>query len=78
MTTIEKDFFKIITGYDYEELNADDVNVKISIDRAQACAREYEEGLRGTWIKSRRTLDEEGIVYEFPTFEDYLKTLKEQ
>jgi len=57
MDNIEKQFFKIITGYDYdpESPHMTLVNDKIipireeDIRIAQACARKYEEGLREAW-----------------------------
>jgi hypothetical protein len=85
MTSLEKSFFKIITGWDYGKLNPDDLHVKISVKMAKACASKCEEVAREAYMKSYD--DNVGDLPEKDNstlkvieynFEDYLKTLREQ
>lgn len=80
MTTIEKDFFKIITGMDYDETRHKWKENQLYFDEAkesaQSCARKFEEGIRDAYeqgYKNRHRIDNG----ENKTFTDYLKSIKE-
>jgi len=87
MTRTEKDFFKIITGYDYEDLTNPSnpyFGKQGVIQLAKDCAKKDEEGLRKAFDKGA---EHEYAIYFCSTdmdkinktsFTEYLKTIREQ
>jgi hypothetical protein len=73
MDNIEKDFFRIITNQDFDALRSTESWMS-EIERAQICARKYEEGLREAYEKAWFCPTGENGMNK--NLDDYLKSKK--
>jgi len=80
MTTIEKQFFKIITGYspEYSATHFTAIEMDEYVTKAKLCAMKFEEGMEGILIWYNSTEDQYRERTSFnDCVTDYLKSIKE-